>query len=266
MKWFKHQTDLSMDEGVSRYLDEAGPRNRLTAYGFLMLLHEVIASRMNAAEGHLVCTATYSITQWGRITNSHPNRVRKYLGLCGVIEWVQVEFEGSSCRVSIPRMVEWRDETTRKSGVLPEQVAQSRGEETRKDKRESRHDDALSESFQKKSQIRSPPQDFKVSEVLQEWATKHYPTVDIDRETEKFRRYEFSTPRSNWNDAWKTWIQQADEYHKRNSGNTDPVSPNQALLNLGPMMGIVIREDETDSEYCARINDANKRRLDALDA
>lgn len=124
MLWFKHYSDLSRDEDVSRYLDEAG-RDRVIAYGFLMHILEAIASRMNAAEGHLVCTATYSLSQWGRITYSHPNRVMKYLRLCEVIGWVQVEFEGSSCKVSIPKMVEWRDETTRKSGVLPERVAQS---------------------------------------------------------------------------------------------------------------------------------------------
>jgi len=139
MRWFKHMSDLSRDEGVSRYLDAAGS-GRVTAYGFLTFLLEAIASRMDSTQGHLVCTATYSIPQWGRITYSHPNRVRKYLRLCEVIEWVQVEFEGSSCTVSIPKMVEWRDETTRKSGVLPEQVAQKREEKKRREReRAERH-------------------------------------------------------------------------------------------------------------------------------
>jgi len=97
MKWFKHMSDLPRDEGVARYLDKAG-KDWLVAYGFLALLLEAIASRMDPNVGHLVCTATYSITQWERITNCHHNRVMKYLRLCEVIGWVRVEFEGSMNR------------------------------------------------------------------------------------------------------------------------------------------------------------------------
>ncbi len=127
MKWFKHMSDLPRDEGVSRYLDAAG-RDRVTAYGFLIFLLEAIASRMLVQEGDLICSATYSIPQWGRITHSHPNRVRKYLGMCEVIGWVLVEYEGGMCKVSAPKMVQWRDDTTRKSGITPDQVGQKRKE------------------------------------------------------------------------------------------------------------------------------------------
>jgi len=155
MRWFKHMTDLQRDEGVSRYLDAAGS-DRVTAYGFLMCLLEAIASRMNATEGHLVCTATYSIPQWGRITYSHPNRVRKYLSLCEVIGWVHVEFEEGSCKVSVPRMVEWRDEYTRKSGHTPDKVAQRRGD---KNTPEENREDAQKRTAtpRVKDSIISPP-------------------------------------------------------------------------------------------------------------
>ena len=151
MKWFKHLSDLPQDEGISRYLD-AAERDRVAAYGFLMFVLESIASRMDANKGHLVCSATYSITHWGRITYSHPNRVRKYLGLCEVIGWVHVGFDADTCEVSVPRMVEWRDEHTRKLGVTPEKIAQSRQEEIRKEKRENKGNPALSESFSKEQQ------------------------------------------------------------------------------------------------------------------
>ena len=139
MKWFKHLSDLPRDEGVSDYLDEAG-KDRLLAYGFLILVLEAIASRMIADKGHLKCSATYSIPRWGRITFSHPNRVTKYLELCRVIGWVDVEFEEGSCTVSIPRMVEWRDETTRKSGAIQEQRAQKRIDQTKEREKESKKD------------------------------------------------------------------------------------------------------------------------------
>ncbi len=129
MRWFKHMSDLSRDEGIARLLDKA-EEDWLTAYGFLSLVLEAIAGRMNSKEGHLVCSLTYSIRQWGRTTYSHPNRVTKYLELIGVIDWVDVEFDEGLYTVSIPRMVDWRDETTRKSGALPEQFAEIRVDKT----------------------------------------------------------------------------------------------------------------------------------------
>lgn len=182
MKWFMHQSDLPRDEEVSRYLDAAG-KHRVTAYGFLMFVLEAIASRMVAKEDHLVCTATYSIHQWGHITYSHPNRVGKYLRLCEVIEWVQVEFEGSSCKVSIPKMVEWRDEYTRKSGPTPDKGAHSTEDESKQDKRENRDDGSLSDGFAGKEASRTPPHDFEITPELRQWAEKERPDIDIDYET-----------------------------------------------------------------------------------
>ncbi len=260
MRWFKHMSDLSRDEGVSRYLDAAG-KDRVTAYGFLMILLEAIASRMASKKGHLVCTATYSITQWGRITYSHPNRVAKYLRLCEVIGWVEVEFEGGSCRVTIPKMVEWRDEYTRKSGHTPDKVAQSRADKKRTEEREKGQEGALSDGYPKESQRRKPPPDFEITKDLQEWAAANYPSVPIEKETAKFKRWNFLTPRSDWDAAWKTWIQQASEYQvNRNSSSAEPSHKDQ-LLALGKELDLAKQSDESEAQYCDRIDQINQRRI-----
>lgn len=265
MLWFKHYSDLSKDEDVSRFLDAAG-KDRVTAYGFLMFVLEAIASRMNAAEGHLVCTATYSIRQWGRITYSHANRVTKYLRMCEVIGWVHVEFEGSSCKVTIPRMVEWRDEYTRRSGHTPDKVAQSRADKSKEEKRESDGDDPLSDGLAGENAGRSPPHDFTVTQKMRTWATEKRPEIDIDFETEKFVEWEFDKPTSNWDKRWRKWILGARvNPSRRQFGNTTS-DRKQDLAKLAPLLGIQQASDESKSDFLDRIEEANNRRIGGLDA
>jgi len=262
MLWFKHPSEFSRDEGVSRFFDAAG-KNAVTAYGFLMFVLEAVASRMKVIEGDLICSATYSITQWGRITHSHPNRVRKYLKLCKVIGWVQVEFEDGMCKVSVPQMVEWRDEYTRKSGHTPDKVAQSRA---RTEQRESRQEGALSDHLTAKEPGLKPPPDFWVTGNLQEWAAKNFPSVNIEQETAKFLRHEFATLRNDWDAAWETWIQRGAEYQKRYDGSSSQPSHNEQLLILGKDLGLVQKSDESDAAYLNRVNERNKSRIAKLDS
>ena len=260
MKWFKHMSDLPRDEGVSRYLDAAG-KDRVTAYGFLMFVLEAIAARMDANTGHLVCSATYSITQWGRITHCQHNRVMKYLPMCEVIEWVVVEFEGSICKVTIQKMTEWRDEYTRKSGHAPDKVAQSREEQNRLEQRESRNDGALSDCQKAKGARLSPPPDFEITESLQVWATKTYPSVDIQKETDKFVRHEFPTPHTNWDNAWKNWVQNGHEFQQKRSGSSAKPSRKEQLLNVGEELCLERRPNETEDEYLDRVEKVNRQRI-----
>ena len=263
MKYFRHMSDLSRDEDVSRYLDAAG-KDRVTAYGFLMLLLEAIASRMDWREGDLICSATYSIRQWGRITYSHANRVTKYLGMCEVIGWVEVEFDGSSCTVTVPKMKEWRDEYSRKSGHTLDKVAQRKEKETKENERENKDDDTLSDGLTAMVESRSPPPDFKVTMILQEWAASNYSSVNLRQETDKFIRHEYPKPRANWDAAWKTWIQWAAEYQERKYGAPGPTNKIEELLKLGSELGMQKQSDESDAQYCDRVAEYNQRRIDEL--
>ena len=262
MKWFKHMTDLSQDEDIARYLDESG-RDQATAYGFLVLVLETVASRMGA-KGDPNCSATYSISQWQRLTYSHANRVMKYLRLCKVIGWVQVEFEGSSCKVTIPRMVEWRDEYSRKSGHTPDKVAQSRADKSKEEKRESKDDDSLSDGLAGKKASRYPPHDFTVTQELRAWATEKRPEIDIDFETEKFMLWEFDPPTSDWNKRWRKWILDAKVNPSgRQFGNTTS-DRKQDLAKMAPLLGMQQGSDESESDFLDRIEEANNRRIDGL--
>lgn len=46
----------------------------------------------------------------------------------------------------------------------------------------------------------------KTFEPDREFALREIPDLDVDREVQKFRDWEFKTPRSDWPAAWRTWI------------------------------------------------------------
>jgi hypothetical protein len=53
------------------------------------------------------------------------------------------------------------------------------------------------------------PEDFTLSDQDLRWARQTRPDVDIPFETQKFRDYEFSKPRSDWGKVWRNWIRNA---------------------------------------------------------
>ena len=53
------------------------------------------------------------------------------------------------------------------------------------------------------------PEDFRVTEELRAWASQQAPDVDLDRETESFRDWEFKTAKVDWPATWRTWMRKA---------------------------------------------------------
>jgi len=231
MKWFKHYSDLSRYEDVARMMDDSG-RDQLAVYGFFNLVMEHIAEKIQPGQPN-DWSVTYSIARWARIVGTNKQRVRALIEKLSINRALSVEVVDDTCTVTVPQLRDWTDEYFRKSGHTPDKVAQSRTDKKRTEKRESKQDKALSDCLKAESQGRRAPPDFEVSKVLQEWAAANYPSVPIEKETAKFKRWEFPTPRSDWDAAWKTWIQQASEYQvNRNSSSAEPSRKDQ-LLALG---------------------------------
>ncbi len=161
-------------------------------------------------------------------------------------------------------MVEWRDEYTRKSGHTPDKVAQSRTEKNRTEKREIKDEGALSECLKAGAQGRRAPPDFEVTKVLQEWAATNCPSVAIEKETAKFKNWEFKTPCSDWAARWKIWIQWATDYRERNDGTSDLPNDTEELVKLGELLGIKKRSGESEAQYRKRVFEANQRRIENL--
>lgn len=152
MRWFKHMTATRRDEKISAYLDDAG-KNSIEAYGFWWMLLEIIADQMSKDDAK--CFATYSLPQWSRLLSSHHNKVIKYLSMLensglihvskesmdqlpndypsvtppvtspllgGVTGGVTDKYRKGKLRVTVPNLLKYRDEYSKKSGQTPDNV------------------------------------------------------------------------------------------------------------------------------------------------
>lgn len=84
------------------------------------------------------------------------------------------------------------------AGALPDQ--------TRLDQIERRSSDS---SPSRNSSPRKTQKSARVPEAFmpdREWALSEIPDLDVDREIQNFRDWEFKTPKSDWAATWRVWI------------------------------------------------------------
>lgn len=142
MRWFKHMTDFRETDLAVHMYDLDG----LGGYGFLAILFEIVAKDW---DGRGVPVITRSKKAWARAIGCHSNKVAKYMNVIerygqrntdvstenqtgngheadrygeGNAE-VTVEFVEGGYRVSVPKLLQLKDEYTRKSGHTPDNVA-----------------------------------------------------------------------------------------------------------------------------------------------
>ena len=226
---------------------------------------EIVAAKMTPTGGDEDCTLEYSLREWRRILDCNHNRLQKYLPLLDDIPWVRVELTEGFYRVFVPKMLIWRDEYTRKSGQTPANVAQSRAEQSRTDQKESRDDASLSGVSANRVASRSPPHDFKVTDKMREWATSQRPDVDIDLETQIFMLHEFPTSRTDWEATWKKWILGANPNRLNQRGTVAPSNRSQEMIGLAEILRISQQDEESESEFLNRVEQANLERIRNLD-
>ncbi len=259
MKWFKHHSDLSRYEDVARMMDESG-RDQLAVYGLFNLVMEHIAEKIQPGQPN-DWSVTYSTARWARIVGTNKQRVRALMEKLSTNRALSVEVTDDTCTVTVPQLRDWTDEYFRKSGHTPDKVAQNRVDKKRTEKRESRQKVSLPDCLAAEGTGLSPPRDFEVTEVLQEWAATNYPSVPIEKETAKFKNHEYRTARSDWSRAWKFWIIRAAEHQEKTDGSADHADHNEQLLSLAVLYDLERRPNESESDFCNRIDDANQRRI-----
>jgi hypothetical protein len=112
-------TATRQDEKVAAYLALCGAK-RIEGYGFFWSLLEVVASTIDAKSN--CCTITYPLTTWSRLLYCHHHSVGKYIGNLEVTGIVTCKWQESNLQVTIPNILKYRDEYSRKSGQHPESV------------------------------------------------------------------------------------------------------------------------------------------------
>jgi hypothetical protein len=119
MKWVKHMTASWDDEGLSRLVGKGGLQG-LAKYGLWWRVVEIVAAQVGPKESNT--TVRYSITKWSLLLSLRGSLVFSALSTLTLTGGVTVERDGNEITVTIPNILKYRDEYSRKSGHARENV------------------------------------------------------------------------------------------------------------------------------------------------
>ena len=119
MKWLKHMTASWDDEGIARLVSEGGEVG-LARYGLWWRVLEIVARQMEGPSPS--CSVCYPISVWSHLLVTRGSLVFSTLSRLAVTGGVTVERHGSDIRVTIPNLLKYRDEYSKKSGHTPDTV------------------------------------------------------------------------------------------------------------------------------------------------
>jgi hypothetical protein len=122
MKWFKHYSDASDDEFIAKLESQFG----LEGYARWWKILEIISKQMDETNR---CHAEYPVDKWKRLLSIKQEKFLKlFLNFCQTSSKLSVNFSETFIKVECAKLLELRDEHTRKlrskSGVTPDKVAQ----------------------------------------------------------------------------------------------------------------------------------------------
>lgn len=116
MKWWKHQCDLWDHEGVAALVARKGP----AGYGILCRVLDVTARVIE--RGNDKCCVRYPVTRWSELLSVRGSHVRHWFAEIELTGLVTVEWIGTDIQVTIPMLLEWKDEYTSRSQQTPDDV------------------------------------------------------------------------------------------------------------------------------------------------
>lgn len=119
MRWFKHMAASWHDEGLAKLVDRGGMEG-LARYGLFWRVVEIVADQLDPKGANP--TVCYSITRWSLLLSLRGSLVFSTLSTLGVTGGVTVERAGDDVRVTVPNLLKYRDEYSKKSGHTPESV------------------------------------------------------------------------------------------------------------------------------------------------
>lgn len=102
-------TATRQDEKIARLIDEHG----MAGYGVWWAVCEVVAARV---ESDSQPTVTYPVSTWSHLLSVRGSHVRQAILKLQVTGLLTAEWTGSDLTVTIPNLLKYRDEYTRRSG------------------------------------------------------------------------------------------------------------------------------------------------------
>jgi len=106
MKWFKHDTDAFLSEGVDALIDQEG----FAGYGRWNRLLEIVAFKMDETDR---CHAEYSIQKWCRLLGLKQKKLTLFLELTENKLKTKVVCSENIIRIEIPNLLKKRDNYTK---------------------------------------------------------------------------------------------------------------------------------------------------------
>jgi hypothetical protein len=110
MRWFKHISTANRDEKLAIILDEFGPEG----YGIYFLILETIGEQMDETDRTHV---ELPVSSWKRILRISEKKIKNFLLFCENLKLFKISFTENRqnlIRIDCPKMVEYRDEHTKK--------------------------------------------------------------------------------------------------------------------------------------------------------
>lgn len=258
MKWFKHMSDASEDEFLSGLEAIFG----WEGYGRWWKILEIIAKQMDKSDK---CSACYPWSDWQRLLKGKKGKLEEFLIHCEKKNKIYLRYNdafqvhsdfisdsfpvhfgnktemkgkqnGNVLEIYCPKLLEFRDEYSRKSGqspdTTPDKVAPDiriKKEDIRKEKKESIvRSDLFALTSEDENVINSKKgtrlsSDWELSEEWGEWAKKEYNLTydEIILEESKFKDYWISRAdkgaiKKDWFAVWRNWVRTTIE--RKNNG------------------------------------------------
>lgn len=121
MRWIKHLSMAHNDKAMSSVLEDLGP----DAYGVYWLIVENIASVMEKGKmsPELVC----SELRWAQLTHCSVRRFRTIAQRLNAERLIVYQSADNRIIISVPKILKYKDEYTKKSGHSPDSKADTEG-------------------------------------------------------------------------------------------------------------------------------------------
>lgn len=115
MKWFKHDADAFLSEGVDALIDVEG----FAGYGRWNRILEIVAFKMDDTNR---CHAEYSIQKWCRLLGLKQKKLISFLELTEKQLKTKVVYSENIIRIEIPNLLKKRDNYTKHLQVPKKQL------------------------------------------------------------------------------------------------------------------------------------------------
>jgi hypothetical protein len=109
MRWFKHDVDCEISEGLSYLISVSG----FAGYGRWFRVLEIVASKMDKSDR---CHAEYPIQKWCSLLGLKQKKLISFLELTENKLKTKVVYSGNIIRIEIPNLLNKRDEYSNRSG------------------------------------------------------------------------------------------------------------------------------------------------------